>query len=1180
MPILFVPDRDALRLVLGSAVLPTTLTARPVRGGIDAANHLWLQVETPLGRAQLSVLQRFGIQSLGSAAVAIQHQFPCWHALLPLRPQATEHAPISVIILEVPCANLPQVVRDLQRFGQADVSLGWPELDGETAFVRVEQPPMVVVERLSEPPTNLRCYIPQSPSIWIRRGYSYPIVEQIPVRAGQCIRLDPPGEWTEQPLPTFRSLNLNMRTLPAVLPRRHDRFPRMQVDQLLRFQPTMAPAEPTFWILPGPGKPALRRLVQTLDERFVPRLRYALVQQGRTTRLLLHWHGGKDRPPVVILPGAAFAAVDKLANLFLPVQQQLHPRLRRDVLRVLLAPDPQLLVWLEVKEPGRFLRSTVPLKAFRPLVEIVRFSVPPRREHYSRMPAFGPFGLLPYVARPEPSHAEPTPGSTSVRDGSPEVPGPTRDRRSLAASVWLRLGALLAWRPRWKRKVPTEPAPVSEAPMIPVVALSPPKASSREIYQQPAEWQARKRELEEQILASLGRLTAEQRVEIWPELAGLYARTQNYSDAALCWLNALWEEPTPSSMWAWGWLRAEARSLRGTHLESELVRLAEQSQPIPLDIWLGAAATPGHVRSLAAYLVWSSRESCDIPGLTDQLGTLQAYLDRHEEWLPHRAAWLVRLSLARLTRGDVLGLARTRDRLTRRMHELGLSLELDLPSFLRFDRKGSSERFQQVRDWIGRIRELMRRWLREISNGGRLAQFANAPVREDTDTQSMTRLKGFGLTGEATFTPAYADLILAWTLARLGEHQTSNDWLERATRILDNGDPVHAFLSRAFQERIQQVREGKPGRGPLSAELRRFHDSLPDTAVYLIDLFLSVSRILEPSLRRNPYRAAILRHCTSCSERERMLYTLPDLEDPRLLNERARHLLESIPRQPTTNLPDDRVLRPILEALLPLGSLLEDDLQERILQHTTELLEPLAAADPLAVLPLVEHGLFLAATVIRPTSFRHLIEGLLAFLEHRLDVPMSGLDGVVAEGLRGLRRLGLTAEMEALLSRFEAWLSHAAKNGGGVTAAEEQRVRLRLAGGWLFLGRDSRAMVVLDQARDALLYTRAGSLEEQSDLALAYASTLGAAGLRVALGRLEELFQRYYDILITKRINSHFMLRPLQLIETMMWGIVDEEFTLDPRIRSWLDAEEFLIRQRIDRDLRGFLAEQGSEAQC
>src|SRR5262249_6331945 len=150
------------------------------------------------------------------------------------------------------------------------------------------------------------------------------------------------------------------------------------------------------------------------------------------------------------------------------------------------------------------------------------------------------------------------------------------------------------------------------------------------------------------------------------------------------------------------WLRAEARVARWT----------------PGDIDLGLALSrrrnPADARTLAAYAVYATLQNPIPAQLLAHLNGLQAYLDDQEASLPVRAAWLARTALGGLAGGDVLGLARTRDRLLDRLLHTGLSLDLDTPTFLRFASSGASDRLQAVRRWLTDKREPIRAWVTQM----------------------------------------------------------------------------------------------------------------------------------------------------------------------------------------------------------------------------------------------------------------------------------------------------------------------------------------------------------------------------------------------------------------------------------------------------------------------------------
>src|SRR5205814_1504458 len=160
--------------------------------------------------------------------------------------------------------------------------------------------------------------------------------------------------------------------------------------------------------------------------------------------------------------------------------------------------------------------------------------------------------------------------------------------------------------------------------------------------------------------------------------------------------NALWEKDDPPDYWLWGWLQTEKKLGRLLFGENDFRQL------------LATTPSPASVRLLAASVVWHTQRRTEA--LNEFLGAIRVVLEANEHWLPVRAAWLAQVGLARVARGDVLALVRARDRLAARMAHSGLSLELDVPAFVRFSGRDAGDRFQAVRDWLVRARDLMHRW--------------------------------------------------------------------------------------------------------------------------------------------------------------------------------------------------------------------------------------------------------------------------------------------------------------------------------------------------------------------------------------------------------------------------------------------------------------------------------------
>src|SRR5262249_44239198 len=117
------------------------------------------------------------------------------------------------------------------------------------------------------------------------------------------------------------------------------------------------------------------------------------------------------------------------------------------------------------------------------------------------------------------------------------------------------------------------------------------------------------------------------------------------------------------------------------------------------------------VRALAAYVFWAAEQRPPSRPLVERLPRVRHFLETWERILPVRAVWLAWVGLTRLSGGDVLGLARARDRLLERLYQNGLRPEQDLAPFLRFSGQPSSERFRAFREWLVGLADRGQDWL-------------------------------------------------------------------------------------------------------------------------------------------------------------------------------------------------------------------------------------------------------------------------------------------------------------------------------------------------------------------------------------------------------------------------------------------------------------------------------------
>src|SRR5262249_48362567 len=203
----------------------------------------------------------------------------------------------------------------------------------------------------------------------------------------------------------------------------------------------------------------------------------------------------------------------------------------------------------------------------------------------------------------------------------------------------------------------------------------------------PSEWKIKREALEKQFLAVEGSLDVPERQALWPELAVANTGEGSLPEAAICWLNALWDTEPPPADWLAAWVRAEfpgiERTVRAEDFDARL-----------------HSKTPGvsDHRAVIAGFLWVSSQHPVPPWLTARLPAIQKYLETHDTSIQVRGAWLAAYRLAQLAGSDVLGLARVRDRLLQRLLDGGLSPERDIPNFLRNAGSKDSDRLREVRE--------------------------------------------------------------------------------------------------------------------------------------------------------------------------------------------------------------------------------------------------------------------------------------------------------------------------------------------------------------------------------------------------------------------------------------------------------------------------------------------------
>lgn len=448
-------------------------------------------------------------------------------------------------------------------------------------------------------------------------------------------------------------------------------------------------------------------------------------------------------------------------------------------------------------------------------------------------------------------------------------------------------------------------------------------------------------------------------------------------------------------------------------------------------------------------------------------------------------------------------------------------------------------------NWLLGIRPSVRRWVGEQC----WRQREPGPGSEPHGSGDLTP-------ANEGYTRAYADLTLAFGLARLGiTAVVSRPLVEEARQEVDLRDEAHAFLFRAYEYRIHQALESTPGRGPLPAELlndlerlsrpsRGTYSHSPPFA-YTIDRLRSRSKVLEPHGKVNPYR-----HCSQgLSEWLRQLWSLGDITDSGQLSDRIHKLLQACAKRSVTDQAD------AIKVALEQSPRLEESSVRELLLRVPPLVEQLP--------DLRERAALLEAAIDTATYFgwgERALE-LVSLLHELLHSPEGVLlaqsqDQLVRVSVRALRQFGLWQEMARLLSRQAELIlqgespAHLRMRLSGVATPEGTPKGsiaplpslLYVAGGWFDLGLLEPARQVLDEVW-ALLVEDAPGSHQRLQLACAYAYTLGRTSLAEGFRRGEEIFQR---LRVSDRLTTwrHYSLAALMVVESLVLAVAGEESQL------------------------------------
>jgi hypothetical protein len=641
------PSPEALQVALRTGLVPAAVHQAPARVGVTGDGELEVAPSVSLPGPARTVLEKAGVCLRSSSSML--RDVSCWaEALLPRRVGEPPGALRTVLLSISHPRTLLDVCGELLRLGcdRQELCLTHGPVQ---ALLRVAEPPWYVVARALDRLDGLKAFVPAPPgqdAVWVELGYTHPLADALaPPREGLLL-VTGEGPWWRLPADSW--LEVDALVVPAGLPVAErltavtSDAPRIEVRLKLARAARSEP--PTLFVLPD-GRATVEALVRSTPEAQLEDVLFLVA--GPT--VVLRARPGREASAGA-LPGEPYARVAEMPNLFAPAGMTVEPPLRRDRLRAWLAPDSDVLSWLEPTENG-FRQVSVAEAAFRPLSDWVEYVLDGAAETLDAWVRSATFDFEPFVAL-----EDTPPASRAEREDAEPEEAPRARLRRRPPERTLKAGRDSAEPPR-----AAAPALALEAPRSPSEAealLAREEAAFLEL-DAPADSPARR--------------------QAWVRLAEMYARLKRQRDSGMAWAHAVWEaqgeEEAPiARRWA------ETSGVRFDGLLTQPSPNVEQTRGAVAHLLAAALERRAAVAARAAE--WT------------------AFFDRFGDDLDVRSLWLSRVALSRLTGGDALGLARVRDRLLARLQR-GLSLDRDVPRLLRVMGQGNaagpgSERAERV----------------------------------------------------------------------------------------------------------------------------------------------------------------------------------------------------------------------------------------------------------------------------------------------------------------------------------------------------------------------------------------------------------------------------------------------------------------------------------------------------
>jgi hypothetical protein len=411
-------------------------------------------------------------------------------------------------------------------------------------------------------------------------------------------------------------------------------------------------------------------------------------------------------------------------------------------------------------------------------------------------------------------------------------------------------------------------------------------------------------------------------------------------------------------------------------------------------------------------------------------------------------------------------------------------------------------------------------------------------------------------------TAAYADLMFAVGLARLGAREASDSLWDgaRAALLAEPGsfvpsadeplsskdrkryrnwerrrateDPkmLHQAILRLFEYRRQQALQALPHAGRTPDECIPSKDVLGHRLVYVVDRLRQQSRILEPEDRIDPYRIWRAR----LSRTAQLAIEIEALTDREEIARRTRELLAGA----ATSRAGERyeIFGTALRFARRAGAEFVQEVLSRLLERPISPAASLPDARDLGW--AFQAALVEAARLDTGDALPRLLTVVEEWLRGQpLSCALWALPAPDEETIPPQRLHLLADGIERILTEVLGWEPASQITNVFAPEREPDAIRNRsvflllfLAGHWSVQGRGQRATAVLDAAL-RLLTVGDGNTRNRTEFARAYAVTLRWVPVDEARARLEALYVDCRGIDDTYSTGEHYNLSRLEVID-------------------------------------------------